>query len=146
MNSSPFALVAAHAHKWQQIGAPPTLIRMIKYGVLLPWTGQLRLGIRREYPLLPEDYSFVFNEMDRWIAEEFAEEITEAEAREVGLVASGLVVHGSKPRVVIDSTTQNEVLGSRKFLMNTLAEARRCVIYSRRSGRLLSPPTSTLRQ
>jgi ribonuclease HI len=122
MESSPFARVAAHAHKWQQIGASPTLIRMIKYGVLLPWTGQPRHGIRREYPLLPEDYRFAFNEMDRWIAEGFAEEISEAEARKVGLVVSGFVVHGSKPRVVIDYTTQNEVLGSRKFRMDTLAD------------------------
>jgi hypothetical protein len=119
MESSPFARIAAHAHKWQQIGASPTLIHMIKYGVLLPWTGQPRHGIRREYPLLPEDYRFDFNEMDLWIAEGFAEEISEAEARKVGLVVSGFVVHGSKPRVVIDYTTQNEVLGSRKFRMDT---------------------------
>jgi hypothetical protein len=92
---------------------------MIKYGVLLPWTGQPRHGIRREYPLLPEDYRFDFNEMDLWIAEGFAEEISEAEAWKFGLVVSGFVVHGSKPRVVIDYTTQNEVLGSRKFRMDT---------------------------
>jgi hypothetical protein len=60
--------------------------------------------------------------MDRWIAEGFAEEISEPEARKVGLVVSGFVVHGSKPRVVIDYTTQNEVLGSRKFRMDTLAD------------------------
>jgi hypothetical protein len=103
MEPSPFARVSAHAHKWQQIGASPTLIRMIKYGVLLAWTGQPRHGIRREYPLLPEDYRFAFNGMDRWIAEGFAEEISEAEARKVGLVVSGFVVHGSKPRVMIDT-------------------------------------------
>jgi hypothetical protein len=52
---APFSRVAAHAPKWQQIGASPTLLRKIKYGVLLPWTGQPRLGVRREYPLSPED-------------------------------------------------------------------------------------------
>jgi hypothetical protein len=31
-------------------------------------------------------------------------------------------VHGSKPRVVIDYTTQNEVLRFRKFRMDTLAD------------------------
>jgi Reverse transcriptase (RNA-dependent DNA polymerase) len=95
---------------------------MIKYGVLLPWTGHPRRGVRREYPLPPEDYRFVFNEMNRWVAEEFAEEITEAEARRVGLVVSGFVVHGSKPRVVIDYSTQKEVLESQKFRMDTLAD------------------------
>jgi hypothetical protein len=95
---------------------------MIKYEVLLPWTGRPRHGICREYPLLPEVYSFAFNEVDRWIAEVFANEISEAEARKVGLVASGFVVQGSKPRVVIDYTTQNEVLGFSKFRMDTLAD------------------------
>jgi Reverse transcriptase (RNA-dependent DNA polymerase) len=52
----------------------------------------------------------------------FPEEITEADARRVGLVVSGFVVHGSEPRVVIDYTTQNEVLESRKFWMDTLAD------------------------
>jgi hypothetical protein len=126
MNSTETSSLAAHntahAHKWQQIGASPTLIRMIKYEVLLSWTGQPRHGIRREYPLLPEDCNFAFNEMDRWIAERFAEEISEAEARKVVLFFSVFVVHGSKPRVVIDYITQNEVLGFRKFWMYTLAD------------------------
>jgi hypothetical protein len=69
MGSAPFARVAAHAPKWQQIGATPALLRMIKYGVLLPWTGKPRRGVRREYPLPPEDYRFAFNEMNRWLAE-----------------------------------------------------------------------------
>jgi hypothetical protein len=122
MGSAPFSRVAAHAPKWQQIGASPALLRMIKYGVLLPWTGQPRLGVRREYPLSPEDYRFSANEMDRWVDEGFAEEITEVEARRVGLVVSGFVVHGAKRRVVIDYTAQNEVLGARKFRMDTLAD------------------------
>jgi hypothetical protein len=94
---------------------------MIKYGFLLPCTNQPRHEIRREYPLLPEDYSFSLNEMNRWIAG-FAEEISEAEARKVGLFVSGLKVHGSNPRVVIDYTTEKEVLGSRIFRMDTLAD------------------------
>jgi hypothetical protein len=113
MGSAPFSRVAAHAPKWQQIGASPALLRMIKYGVLLPWTGQPRLGVRREYPPSPEDYRFSANEMDRWVDERFAEEITEVEARRVGLVVSAFVVHGAKRRVVIDYTAQNEVLGAR---------------------------------
>jgi hypothetical protein len=95
---------------------------MIKYGVLLPWTGQPQLGVRREYPLTPEDHEFATQEMDRWITQGYAEEITEAEAQRVGLVVSGFVVHGSKPRVVIDYTPQNEHLETRKFRMDTLAD------------------------
>jgi hypothetical protein len=69
---------------------------MIKYGVLLPWTGQPRLGVCREYPLSPEDYRSSATEMDRWVDEEFAEEIAEVEARRAILVVSGFVVHGGQ--------------------------------------------------
>jgi hypothetical protein len=122
MDSAPYRRVAAHAKTWEQIGASPALIRMIKYGVLLPWTGQPRLGVRREYPLTPEVHEFATQEMDRRITQGYAEEITEAEARRVGLVVSGFVVHGSKPRVVVDYTPQNEHLGTRKFRTDTLAD------------------------
>jgi hypothetical protein len=57
--------------------------------------------------------------MDR---EGFAEEISEADARAIGLVVSGFVFHGAKRRMVVDYTTQNEVLGARKFKMGTLAD------------------------
>jgi hypothetical protein len=122
MGSAPFSRVAAHAPKWQHIGASPALLRMIKYGVLLPWTGKPRPGVRREYPLSPEDYRFSAKEMDRWVDEGFAEEITEVEAGRLGLVVSGFVAHGAKPRVAIDYTAQNEVLEARKFRMDTLAD------------------------
>jgi hypothetical protein len=85
-----------HAEKWQQIGATPTLLRWIRYGVLLPWTGVPRRGVRREYPLSPDDYRFASSDMDRWVREGFAEEISEAEARTIGLVGSGFVLHGAK--------------------------------------------------
>jgi hypothetical protein len=122
MGSAPFARVAAHAEMWQQIRATPALLRRIRYGVLLPWTGVPRRGVRREYPLPPDDYRFASSEMDRWVLEGFAEEISEAEERTIGLVLSGFVVHGAKRRVVVDYSTQNEVLGARKFKMDTLAE------------------------
>jgi Reverse transcriptase (RNA-dependent DNA polymerase) len=122
MGSAPVARVAAHAEMWQQIRATPALLRRIRYGVLLPWTGVPRRGVRREYPLPPDDYRFASSEMDRWVLEGFAEEISEAEARTIGLVLSGFVVHGAKRRVVVDYSTQNEVLGARKFKMDTLAE------------------------
>jgi hypothetical protein len=121
MGSAPFARVAAHAEKWHQIGATPTLLRWIRYGVLLPWTGVPRRGVHREYPLPPDDYRFASSEIDRWVREGFAEEISEAEARTIGLVVSRFVVHGAKRRVVVDYTTQNEILGTRKFKMVTLA-------------------------
>jgi hypothetical protein len=76
--SAPFARVAAHAEKWQQIGATPTLLRWIRYGVLLPCTGVPRRGVRREYPLPPDDYRLASSEMDQWVREGFAEEISEA--------------------------------------------------------------------
>jgi hypothetical protein len=122
MGSAPFARVAAHEEKWQQIGATPTLLRWIRYEVLLPWTGVPRRGVLREYPLPPDDYRFASSEMDRWVREGFAEEISEAEARTIGLVVSGFVLHGAKRRVVVDYTTQNEVLGARKFKIETLAD------------------------
>jgi hypothetical protein len=84
--------------------------------------GQTRLGVSREYPLTPEDHEFATQEMDRWITQGYAEEITEAEARRVGLVVSRVVVHGSKSRVVVDYTPQNEHLETRKFRMDTLAD------------------------
>jgi hypothetical protein len=55
-----------------KIGASPAVIRIIKYGVLLPWTGQPRLGVRRENPLNPEDHEFPTQEMDRWITQGYA--------------------------------------------------------------------------
>jgi hypothetical protein len=122
MHTAPYQRVAAHSHKWQQIGASTTLIRLIKYGVLLPWKGQPRRGVRREYPLTPDDYTFASMEMDRWVQQGFAEEITEREAKRIGLVVSGFVVHGTKPRVVIDYTAQNEFLETRKFRMDTLGD------------------------
>jgi hypothetical protein len=114
-----FARVAAHAEKWQQIGATPTLIRWIKYGVLLPWTGQPCRGARREYPLPPDDYRFSFAKMDRWVSDRFAEEISESEAGRIGLVVSAFVVRGSKRPVAVDYTSQNEMLGARKFRIDT---------------------------
>jgi hypothetical protein len=122
LGSAPYRRVAAHAKTWEQIGASPALIRTIKYGVLLPWTGQPRLGVRREYPLTPEDHEFATQEMDRWITQGYAEEITEAEARRVGLVISGFVVQGSKSRVAVDYNPQNEHLETRKSRMDTLAD------------------------
>jgi hypothetical protein len=122
METSPYTRVASHAQNWQQIGASPALIRMIRYGVLLPWTGQPRRGVRREYPLTAKDFEFASEEMNRWTNQGFAEEISEAEARSIGLVVSGFVVRGSKPRVVIDYTAQNEFLETRKFRMDTLGD------------------------
>jgi hypothetical protein len=57
--------------------------------------------------------------MDRWITQGYEEKITDAEARLVVLVVSGFVVHGSKPRVVVDYTAQNEHLETRKFRTDT---------------------------
>jgi hypothetical protein len=37
-------------------------------------------------------------------------------------MVSGFVVHGAKRRLVVDYTAQNEVLGARKFKMDTLAD------------------------
>jgi hypothetical protein len=84
--------------------------------------GDPRRGVRREYPLPLDDYRFASSEMHRWVREGFAEEISEAEARTIGLVVSGLVTHGAKRRVVVDYSTQNEVLGARKFKLDTLAD------------------------
>jgi hypothetical protein len=122
MGSAPFARVAAHAEKWQQIGATPSLLHWIRYGVHLPWTGVPRSGFRREYPLSPDDHRFASSEMDRWVHEGFAEDISEAEVRKIGVVVSGFVFHGAKRRVVVDYTTQNEVLGARKLKMDTQAD------------------------
>jgi hypothetical protein len=122
MGSAPFPRAAACAEKWQQIGATPVLLRWIRYGFLLSWTGVPRGGVRREYPLQPDDYRFASSESDWWIREGFAEEISEAEARKIGLVVSGFVINGVKRRVVVDYTTQNEVLGARKFKMDTLSD------------------------
>jgi hypothetical protein len=58
MDSAPYRSVAVHAKNWEQIGASPALINKVKCEVLLPWTGQPRLGVRREYPLTPEDHEF----------------------------------------------------------------------------------------
>jgi hypothetical protein len=77
----PYKGVAAHAHKWQQIGVSPALLRNIKYGVRLPLTGQPRLGARREYPLTVDDYAFADAEINRWISHGFAEEITKQNIR-----------------------------------------------------------------
>jgi hypothetical protein len=60
--------------------------------------------------------------MDRWAIQGFAEEITEQEARRNWLVVPDFVVHETKPRVVIDYTTQNKVLQTRHFRVETLAE------------------------
>jgi hypothetical protein len=60
--------------------------------------------------------------MNRWTNQGFAEEISEAEARSIGLVVSGFVVRGSKPRVAIDYTAQNEFLEMRKFRMDSLGD------------------------
>jgi hypothetical protein len=40
--------------------------------------------------------------MDLWVHEGFAEEISEAKARNIGLVVSGFVVDGAKRRVAVD--------------------------------------------
>jgi hypothetical protein len=95
MDSALYVRVAVHAKNWEQIDASPALIRMIKYGMLLPWMGQPRLSVRREYPLSPEDHEFATQKMDRWTIQGHAEENTEAEVRRVGLVVSGFLVHGS---------------------------------------------------
>jgi hypothetical protein len=60
--------------------------------------------------------------MNQWIGHGFAKEITEAKARQSGLVVSGFVVYGSKPWVVIDYISQNEYLTTRKFRMDTLGD------------------------
>jgi hypothetical protein len=83
MGSAPFARVTAHAENWQQVGVTPTLLRWIRYGVVLPWTGVPRHGVRWEYPFPPDDYRFASSEMDRWVREGFAEQISEAEARKI---------------------------------------------------------------
>jgi hypothetical protein len=122
MTQPPYKRVAACAEKWLQIGATPAMVRMIKCGVLLPWKGNPSRRFRREYPMNPEDYKFASTEMDWWIANGSAEEISEAEARQICQIVSGFVVHGSKPRVLVDYTAQNEKLETRKFKMETLTE------------------------
>jgi hypothetical protein len=141
---APYLRVAACAEKWQHIGESPALVRMIKYGVLLSWRGNPRRGARREYPLNPEDHAFASTEMDRRIENGFAEEITEKEARWIGLVVSGFVVHGSKPRVVIDYTTQKEMLQARKLKMKTLAELAPQLRPTTLSSRQLSRTPTTI--
>jgi hypothetical protein len=98
------------------------MIRMIKYGVLLPWKGKPSQCFRREYPISSEDYRFTSAEMDRWIANGFAQEITESEARRIGQVVSEFLVRGSEPRVVVNYTAQNEMLDTKTFKMETLVD------------------------
>jgi hypothetical protein len=122
METLPYTRVAAHAQNWQQIGASYALIRLIRYVFLLPWTGQPRRGVRREYPLTAEGFEFASEEMNRWANQGFAEEISEPDGHSIRLVVSGFVVRGSKPRVIIDYTAQNEFLETRKFRMDTLGD------------------------
>jgi hypothetical protein len=109
--------VAACAEKLLLIGASPALVRTIKNEVLLPWKGNPRRGVRREYPLSPEHYTFASTEMDREVKNCFAEEIKEGDTRRNGLVFSGFVGHGSKPRVAVYYSENNEVLQTKNFKM-----------------------------
>jgi hypothetical protein len=95
---------------------------MIKFGALLPWTGMPCRRVRREFPLTKEDWMFATEEMDRWVKNFFAEEMSEQEATQIGQVVSGFVVRRTKPRVVIDYTARNEFLENRKFRMETFAD------------------------
>jgi hypothetical protein len=88
--------------------------------------------------------------MDRWVCEGFAEEISEVEARKIGQVVSGFVVHESKRRMVPDYIAQNEVLGARTFRMDPIrpgaaVETRRRPVLSGRRRRLPPFEAKTLR-
>jgi hypothetical protein len=123
MNSAPYRRVAAHAKTWEQIGASPALFRMIKYGVLLTLNGSDETWRPPGVPVdsrRPRVRDTRIGSVDH--SKGYAEEITEAEARRVGLVVSRFVVHGTKSRVVVDYTPQNEHLETRKLRMDTLAD------------------------
>jgi hypothetical protein len=53
-------------------------------------------------PCKHRDWRFAFAEMDCWVEMGSAEIITEDEARREELLIPSLVVHGSKPLVVLD--------------------------------------------
>jgi hypothetical protein len=55
--------------------------------------------------------------MDREVKNCFAEGIKEGDTRRNGLVFSGFVGHGSKPRVAVYYSENNEVLQTKNFKM-----------------------------
>lgn len=115
----------AHA-AWTALGASPWLVRQLRFGLQLPWTGAVPYRRPRAYPMGREGADFVQVEVERWLRKGFVRQATTAEARELtraGQVFPSFVTQSAgKSRLVVDYKRANECMEARTFRMDQISD------------------------
>lgn len=120
-----YTQVGARYRAWEEIGATPWLVRQIRFGIQLPWTGPCRFQHRSSYDLSPAHQKFAREEVQRWLSLGYVRKANPSQGRRLaqrGMVAPAFVSEGRKPRLVIDYSVVNESLDQRTFRMDQLGD------------------------
>lgn len=102
------------------IGAPPWVLRVLKYGYQIPWLAKPPQHRRRAYPQPPADLAFSHKTADDWVAHGFVRALDAQTATRAPDVSPYFVVHHPKDRLVVDLSTKNDHMADRPFAYDNL--------------------------
>jgi len=110
--------------RWRQLGVSSWVSDAIEYGVTIAWSAPPTPYVSAEYPLSPEDATFLSGEIQRELDNEYIREVTDpAEIAELVCISSAFVVHtANKPRAVLDYKHCNGFIDNASCKYETLPE------------------------
>lgn len=112
--------VRAALQAWVEIGAPPWVLRVLRFGYTIPWRASPPQHRRRAYPQPPSDLAFGHSTADAWVANGFVRELSPAAAAQAPDVSPTFVVHYPKDRLVVDLSAKNAYMEDRPFTYDNL--------------------------
>lgn len=109
---------------WRAVGAPRWVLRILRFGLRLPWVARRRPGRRsRPYPLPDKDKGFVASELERWQEAGFIRPLSAAGISRARCISPAFVSYAAaKPRLVIDLREVNSYLEAKPFKYELLPE------------------------
>ena len=110
--------------RWLRLGVSPWVADTIKNGIKIDWASTPTPFVSAEYPLTPEDRTFLTSEIQRELDLKYILEVTDpAEIAKLVCVSSAFVTHSAnKPRAVLDYKPQNTFIDVASCKYETLPE------------------------
>lgn len=110
--------------RWLRLGAPAWVLDTIENGVQIEWRETPTPFFSPEYPLSDEDTTFLRNEIQRSLNNEYIEELTDPhDIEKLVCVSSAFVAHtANKPRAVYDYKHVNGFTATDSCKYETLPE------------------------
>ena len=106
--------------QWEEIGASPWVLRVLRYGYRVPWRRPPTPHRAAAYLQAPADLKTGHAQADSWVASGFVTELSPREAAAVVDVAPTLLIKHLRDRLVADLSQKNADMEDRKFKYDSL--------------------------